>query len=896
MATENINSTDWNINTDIYDIVNSVNNLKKNYIPDEDEDTLALGIFGYVGDLESKKIQTSVIMTGELGNEMFPSRAKLTKNVLTHAAYNGVVDMNAIPATLTANIGIKIYDIEKYMSENRFVFDHECPLFIGDYEFHTDYDIIINRVKNGDSYAYSAYYDIDVENPISDIDNIFLKQPFTIQIENDYYLIFQTLLRQYTIEDTYDTIIADSVIESKTYTFDFENQIADFDVIINDNGKEIRLKPYLWGSEVENDQSNYCWYLYISTNTIRVTFDAKSYLPGLNTSIQIRAYTTLGKDGNFKYKTIDSNYEGLYVDLASEKFGYNKIVSYLVPVTDSENGLNRKTKEELQTLITKYSLSRGNLTNETDLENYFDLINTDQHRLVPKKKVDNNISRVWYTYLLMKDELNNIIPTNSIKIELSTLNGDGLYKSEDGRYILPAGTIFMYNKNSGKGIIVDEANIPDIYSDEYFGDNYYYMTLYNLILNPDPLYAAFYLTISNKDKFFSFNWVNENSIMQFVTNRLNFRRNLLTDQSRYKLSFKMAQSIGKDFGLYSVDSVKETKADGSIVQTKVISNNIKCVLVLYKDDVAYRWTEAELVDYNFENFVSSWELYLNTDNAFDSDNDIRINKLNVVGSSTDKNYGYFSSNTKAVLYTLAKFDEGEFGRYDLDSIAPGFEGYTVTNVYEIESGLDFYENFTDVLNTKVEAVTNRSNLYTVTGLPAVGFHYMIDETNVDYLLDTIYEKKAYIDYCLNLLENNMDIDFKFFNTYGPSLTYTIGDKEETPIGHVDLCMNFRTSLKNVSDIYTKDELTNTIKGYIENLYETGNLHIPNMISDITKQFATRINYLEFMNYNNFRLGLQHITKVDPDNPHIPPEFLNIRNKINDKDQLEPDINIEVAEY
>ena len=74
-------STDWSISSDIYDIVGAVDNLKKKYIEDEDETTLALGIFGFLGDTEAKKIQTNVIMAGELGNEMFAQRAKLDKNI-----------------------------------------------------------------------------------------------------------------------------------------------------------------------------------------------------------------------------------------------------------------------------------------------------------------------------------------------------------------------------------------------------------------------------------------------------------------------------------------------------------------------------------------------------------------------------------------------------------------------------------------------------------------------------------------------------------------------------------------------------------------------------------------------------------------------------------------------
>ena len=45
MENNTIEKTNWNISNDIYDIVESVNNLQKRYIVDEDEATLALGIY-----------------------------------------------------------------------------------------------------------------------------------------------------------------------------------------------------------------------------------------------------------------------------------------------------------------------------------------------------------------------------------------------------------------------------------------------------------------------------------------------------------------------------------------------------------------------------------------------------------------------------------------------------------------------------------------------------------------------------------------------------------------------------------------------------------------------------------------------------------------------------------
>ena len=377
-------STEWNINTDIYDILNSVKNVQKRYIEDEDETTLSLGVFGFIADTEAKKIQTATIMTGQLGNEMFPTRAVLTKNVLTHAAYNGIGNINAVPATITITLCVKMSDIDTNMSNTEngyFYLDSECPIFIDNYEFHLDYDVRITRkkVSTDNNYSFAAQYIMEDENGnriinrLSNITNPYIKQPFILNIGNEQYLSIQCTVRQITIETTQDTMKSNSIAENKTYTFEFFNQIADFRVRVKDGNEVTELTPYLYGSKIDDDVTNYCWYLFVGDNQIRITFDNKSYIPGLNSDIEIIAYTTLGEKGNFNYIKIDNTSSGLYVDMRSIKYGYNSIITYMIAMTDSLNGQDRKTKEELQKLIPKAAVSRGSITTETDIENYLTL-------------------------------------------------------------------------------------------------------------------------------------------------------------------------------------------------------------------------------------------------------------------------------------------------------------------------------------------------------------------------------------------------------------------------------------------------------------------------------------------------------------------------------------------
>ena len=871
---------DWKISTDVYEIVDTVNNLKKRYIEDQSSDTLAVGIFGFLGDVESKKIQSSAIMTAHYSNEMFPSRAQLTKNVISHAIFNGITGINAVPAVLTVNIGIKSEDIEYYMRDtNKFVIDCNCPFFIQDYEFHLEYDIILSRsFTSAGVYAYSAHYDMTEKNRLSSVGEPYLMQPFTVKLNNDYYLIFQTKLRQYTIEETIDKIISNSVIENKTFTFEFDNQLADFDVYITSEGETTRLQPVLEGTDVASvldGTDKYCYYTFISENTVRITFDSVSYLPSLNSDILVKAYTTLGEDGNFTYKNSEDGTTSLFFELESEKYNYNKITCYMATVSDSLDGTNKKSKEELQKLIPIMAHSRNSITTEEDLENYLNLISSDKDRIVPRKKVDNNIDRVWYTFYIMKDQNNNIIPTNTINILVNSVTD--MHQIEDGRLILPSGTTLCYDPNDGYAVPIDDADIPTPYTNDYYDGKFYYMLVHDMLLDLDPLYCAYYQTCSTNTNYFIFNWVNETSLMQFVATQSTFKRSLMSMQSEYMLTFTITQSIAADVGLYNPD-------------TGV--NNMKMILVFFKDDAPYRWKECTMDIFDESTFSSSWTAILDPDPyGFDTKNDIRISNVNVAGS-TSENYGYFTPNTKVYLYTLAKFSDGEYGRYDLDTIAPGFTGYTVTNVYEVNNGITFYTNYTKLITTEIEAQLN--NNFKIKGVPVCGFHYIYDDTNADYFITALNKKKDYIDQCIEKLECPMEIDFKFFNTYGYSLTYSVSSSGFLSVGNIDMVFRFKTSLKSISDIYTRSDITKFVKEYIENIEDIGSLHIPNLITEVTNEFVDRINYFEFLGFNNFGPGTQHIIEQPVESITTVPEFLSIRNHYDDAMEIVPWIDIEIV--
>lgn len=881
--------SEWNISTDIYSIVDTVDKLKAKYVEDENETTLALGIFGFLGDIEAKKIQTSTIMAGELGNEMFPARAKLNKNVLAHAVYCNVEGINATPARITTNIGIKVEDLNLYMQDNTFIFSKNTGIYIGEYEYHLDYDIILKRVKpaGSDNYIYTATYDMDEVNNISQIKSAYLMQPVTQSFNNFTYIFFITELHQVHINEISETLVSDSIIENKSYTFNFTDQLADFEVYVTDNGIRTRLTPLFYGSSIEVGVDKYCWYLYINDNTIRLSFDPNSYTPGLNSTIDLVVRTTVGSEANFQYEDNPDN--AIYCDFISQFAKNKKITCYVRCADDSANGKNRKSIDELKALIPKMAMSRGYITTEADLNNYFNLISDENNIIKLQKKVDNQLERIWYAYYIVKDEENNIVPTNTFQIQVAP-DSEYMVEVEDGRYIIPAGTNFCYDQEKGYAEYID--TIPEPFSDEFYQDKnkYYYKLIHNIIINVDPLYAAYYMTLVSHDSYFNYYWVNDKSFLGFTTiMRNHFERKLLSDKDTYTFTFKIMQSVFVDYGLVTADQ------DGNVTDCK-----IKCFLVLYNQGEPYRYQECEITGYTSDMYTTSWKAELETDNKFDTKNRIHLTNLYDYGyNSIDP--GYFENNCEAYVYIAAKFDSVYMDENGLlDKLCPGLytAGYSLVDIYQVEGGCTLFENYTGVMNTKI--VMNKSEdltrtNYDVFAVPMVGYHYFQNEDKVAYLTNALSDKKDYIDYCLQRIENTMDIDFKFFNTYGFAQTYTIGDKDQTPLGPIDIDMNFRLKLINSSDMVTKDSIVLFIKEYIEDLNELGDLHIPNLIHDVKEVYKDTIEYIEFMNFNNNRLGVNHIELRDITDPQIVPEFINVRNSLaEDGETLKPAINIEVV--
>lgn len=888
-----------NISPDFYNLAGYVDEVKKKYTAPVNEETLMIGLYGMIGELFSNTIQNSVVMASEFANESIPTKAKFEKNIIAHALNLNITSFNANPATMSCLLIFIEDEIIRAIGHDgtgEFILDCDNQIFFDKFEFHTDYDIIIKRIKlaNG-KYTYTAMYDIIgdnvYKNPISDITNPYLPPPIVINVIGTKYLFVSCTIRQVEKTKIYKKILDDNTIASKTTNFDFESQLAGFTVDVHNDVEDVHLVPVYEGLTNSNSYYNYIWYTYLDTNTIRIKFDRNSYSPRVNSDITINVLTTQGEEGNFKWASTD--YPTFSFD--SGKNHYSNITVQVRPNNGrSIYGTDKKSIKELRKIIAVEALARGSITNTKDLHNYFNSIDTDVSTMFLYKKRDNALERLYYSFIVMKDEFGNVIPTNTTNV---FINPSMLIRDDrSNMLVLKKGQIFKLNRDGDYCVMFTPPELED--GEEFdYSDGFYYTIPYNLAISLSPVYGMYFISTMNTTKDLEFSWINEECQFQYIATHIDINRKYLTEKDTYKMTLEIEQNLLDDNTMIVID-----KLNGQIIE-----RNIKVYMVLYdKDDEPYRWIEGEFQDdlYNRESKISTFIFKVRTDDLIDSKNNIKIYDVNQVGMSDDGlDYGYFPSNSKAFIHIVTKQSEFsnkttyvEFGEkvIDLRDYIPTIpDNWCVTNTYRIISGIDFFYDYTEIVYSTINTIKdpafpgeNDKYNYMIQNVPLIKYDYFKDENMIEYFCGELIRRKYYINEAIKRLEDNFGMNFKFFNTYGPARLFTL-DNDERFINRVNLSLTFKLGLQVNYDENIIDFIIDDIKNYIDKIDTINSLHMSNLISHITCKYGDSLKFFEFVDMNGYGPGEQHIYKKPMPDKVITPELLNV----NTLPDLKPDIKI-----
>ena len=690
MAT-NTNTNNTVLSTDIYDISAFIDQIRADNITDIDGTSSMVGIFGYMNEIFSQSLQNALIAAAETSNEAIATRAKFTKNVIAHAMNLGITDIFAFPASMTMMFYLPVSYIEQNFVEydeasgrGKFILDKNIPINVEDYQFHFDYDIIINRTKNAQgNYVYTAMYDlfesgtaiIKQVNPISDITNPYITTVIQTSLNDTNYIAFSAKVHQVSILEIEQTILTDNPIENKSITFSFDGQLACFDVDIVENETITHLTPIYQGLLDNSIESNWCYYEFLDENTIRVLFDRDSYLPGLNAQIKVNIKICDGSSGNFTYT------ESFRSPLLSSKYNdYNGMHMVVYPLMGgvSSGGKDKKTIKDLKKIIPREASSRGAIINTTDLQNFFNSIDNDNCKIYFKKKRDNQFERTYYAYILMKKD-DYVYPTNTLPLRVLQTDFKGF--SENNNLVLKPGTRFYYY-NHGSDTANNYATLtPPEYEnglDEYsynvtknIDDNivrvFEYTTPF-LISIDDDFITSYLMTVMNENKTFKFVSINTNSDLQFIATNMNWSRKFIYEDengdrqiydNKYTMTVNVLQNNAEDYGLVKYHTDEST---GNIIFDDI---RVKMIMVLYADDTEtnpYKYAEAELTDFNDAQKMYTFKFTVTTDDTMDLNNRINISGVYnakpeafQLKDSLNNSHGYMNKNTYAKIFIMADF-------------------------------------------------------------------------------------------------------------------------------------------------------------------------------------------------------------------------------------------------
>lgn len=878
--------TTKNLTSDVYGINAFVNEVKKKFTPNVSEDTLMLGIFGYTGQIFSDLLQNSIVMASEFSNESIPTKAKFEKNIISHALGLGITDINAIPAQFDVLLTLIEDDIAVWYNSGKtrsnidgswtFIFDKNTPIYIGDYCFHVDYDIEIKKIKLNNSglknkYAYTARYLMgnadNPDNPISGVTNPYLTSPVSMKVNGMNILFTKCTLHQVEKKTIYKTVLSDNSIASKIISFNFNGQLAAFDIDVTEGNTVTHLVPVHDGLSVENSKYPHFYYSYMDANTIRIKFDRSSYAPRINSEVKINLQLTSGESGNF---TFDPDvFPGFSFE--SERFGYSNIGCEIRPITgESAYGADKKSIEKLKSLIPKEATARGSITNFSDLQNFFNMIDTDESKLYFYKKRDNALERLYYSFIIMRDQLNTIIPTNTIDIKVYPSS----LKTETGSNKLIFDRNLAIKLVDGKGEVVPVSDIPDTIPYNTF----YYRIPYNFAICKDPLYGIYYLSCMNSKKFLDFSYINDKCVYQFISTNLSWVRNYITDPDTYYMNISLEQNVDDESS-----SFVHTDPEGNVTA------DVRCIAVIYdNEDNPHRWAEGSLKNYNASTNVFSFEFKFTSEDYIDTRNKIKINTGLCDLNSMSESSAYLDGNTKCIIHVLSKqnniIHDDAFNA--LQRIIPGIEEFTLSNSYTVEDGLDFFYDYSEIVSSTVVTDSKLEDQgddkiavfdgYTIKQVPVIKYDYFTDDDKATYFYAELVKRKNYIDYAIQILEDAFGMDFKFFNTYGPSKLFAIDESlDPERLNSTSVSLAFKLKLKKNYDTNIINNIIEDIKTYIENINEISSLHIPNLVTDITTRYQESIVYFEFMDMNGYGPGVQHLYALSMPDEVITPEFLNI---------------------
>ena len=587
---------------------------------------LKAGLFGYVNEIASSEIKSSVYQKNLIYDEHFLNTASFPESIFNFAKLYNVEITNGTPSHMKVQLVLRKADLlnsslleeitddqvieSTTLKTYQLIISKDYQFTVGKYSFLLPYDvrILIKKTNINNDYTITArYLSTDNDFEFMDINSPEIKvfQDTGSAEENIYFELDIYQLEESTTEYT---IASEDISDNLFYDATYKNQLAKFDVYYEYNGIRYKLKKYFNNTYTPKDANErYCYYTYVDDDKLQISFSsiANSFRPRYNSRIIINVYTTYGSEGNFDY-----NDEILFNFTSKATSSYSKMLCKVYPLSSASGGKDELSIQEEKKKIIQKVLGRDNLIMDRDLETYFDLINdmdsVNNSSIKFIKKRDDVIQRLYSAFLLMRDKDQKVIPTNTAKWSMIR---KGYFDDSGNHYnnelIIPEHSVFIYNKDKDRYEFYEaglDSNIKNKLKDK---NSLVYVNPYLTKITTTPtLKATYYELDINRDFNMSYNYVNNLVEQNILINKINVAKSVNYEDDLNSDTYCISFNLNSNVNINDLDKIIK-------VRGKLIGRNSK------KDYGYFEFKRGDITSSVYDQ--SKYYAYISTNRKFKDD-------------------------------------------------------------------------------------------------------------------------------------------------------------------------------------------------------------------------------------------------------------------------------------
>lgn len=523
-----------------------INHIAPNYFDFDSINNYRAGLFGYTNEVISTVVMDTHQAINIARREFYPVSAQYPQSFYKMAALQKLDLPLATAASCKLTLLLdrdEIIENSTYKNGNyTCVIDNTVQIYADNIPFSLLYPIVIISNDSNGEWTHTIHYDTSNKNSLDTTEsssNYYIMNK-TINQDGKKWLLLSVNARQVLIDTIPQLVTDDTSVQTAVLQFPFEGTLAGFDAFYiaePDVSAPVQLTPLAQGQAMI--ETPFCYYRLLNNNTIELSFPKNIYFtPELNSEIRVVAYTSLGKDGNFDL------FKGtLSCSMESEKYPYNNNMTMLGIVNgSSKGGKNAPSLEEYKGIIQNSYSTNNTITTANDLMNEFNLLTSGSpNKIVFRKKRADAFNRVYGAYCLLKDSANNVVPTNTLTINMKLSDFD-VYSDESQRAFIKPGTLFEYDPASDDEDLYTAMKVTDLVLkddlSEYDNNSsrFLYTNPFLIAVNLNPNLVGYYNNSINDIRSVEYSYINDNTLIQFIGSRLSIQRNSINGENFYKFS------------------------------------------------------------------------------------------------------------------------------------------------------------------------------------------------------------------------------------------------------------------------------------------------------------------------------------------------------------------------